>query len=94
VALRRGDAAAAVEAAGSAVAEALRTGLPTAWRAHRAMAEACRAAGDEQGAASHAAEAGRAVARVRDQIHDRSIRKAFESAVAGGPFSEGEGRWG
>jgi class 3 adenylate cyclase/tetratricopeptide (TPR) repeat protein len=93
VALRRGDAAAAVEAAGSAVAEALRTGLPTAWRAHRAMAEAFRAAGDEEGAASHAAQAGRAVARVRDGIHDRSIREAFESAVAGGPFSEGDGRW-
>jgi tetratricopeptide (TPR) repeat protein len=93
VALRRGDAAAAVEAAGSAVAEALRTGLPTAWRAHRAMAEAFRAAGDEEGAASHAAQAGRAVARVRDGIHDRSIREAFESAVAGGPFPEGDGRW-
>jgi class 3 adenylate cyclase/tetratricopeptide (TPR) repeat protein len=93
VALGRGDAAAAVEVAGSAVAEALRTGLPTAWRAHRSMAEACRAARDEEGAASHAAEAGRGVARVRDRIHDRSIREAFESAVAGGPLSEGDGRW-
>jgi hypothetical protein len=93
VALRRGDGAAAVEAAGSAVVEALRTGLPTAWRAHRTMAEACRAVGDQEGAASHNTEAGRAVARVRDGIHDRTIREAFESAAAGGPFSEGDGRW-
>jgi tetratricopeptide (TPR) repeat protein len=93
VALRGGDATAAVEAAGSAVAEAVRTGLPTAWRAHRAMAEACLAVGDEEGAASHATETGRAVAQMRDRIHDRSIREAFESAAAGGRFSEGDGRW-
>jgi hypothetical protein len=57
------------------------------------MAEACRAVGDEEGAASHATETGRAVAQVRDRIHDRSIREAFESAAAGGRFSEGDGRW-
>jgi tetratricopeptide (TPR) repeat protein len=92
-ALRRGDAPLAVDAAEVALAEALRTGLPTAWRSHRALADAYRAAGDEARAAGQAVEAERAFAHVIERIHDRSIREAFESAVAGEPFSEGDGRW-
>ena len=88
-AIRRGDPARAVAAADSALEEALRTDLPTAWRAHRALADACRAAGDEERAAEHAAEADRGFARVFEGIHDRAIREALVSASNGGPSSEG-----
>ena len=88
-ALRRGDAATAVAAARDALEEALRTDLPTAWRAHRALADAGRATGDEVRAAEHAAEAERGFARVVEGIHDRAIRDAFVSAWNGGPSSEG-----
>jgi hypothetical protein len=88
-ALGRGDAARAVEAARDALEEALRTDLPTAWRAHRAMADACRAAGDEERAAEHAAEADRGFAQVFGGIHDRAIREALVSASMSGPSSGG-----
>ena len=55
-----GTPAVAVVAAEHALEEALRTGLPTVWRAQRAAAEAYRAAGDEKRATEHAAEAERA----------------------------------
>ena len=63
-ALRRHTPAVAVLAADHALEEALRTGLPTVWRAHRAVAEAYRAAGDEKWATEHAAEAERGFAQV------------------------------
>ena len=88
-ALRRGTPAVAVVAAEHALEEALRTGLPTVWRAQRAAAEAYRAAGDEKRATEHAAEAERGFARVVEGIHDRSIREALVSASNGGPSSEG-----
>jgi class 3 adenylate cyclase/tetratricopeptide (TPR) repeat protein len=88
-ALRRGNVVTAVDAAGSALAEALRTGLPTAWRAHRVEAEAYRAAGDEERAAEHGAEADRAVAHLAERLHDRAIRDTFLSAALSGPSSEG-----
>jgi hypothetical protein len=88
-ALRRGDAATAAAAASDALEEGLRTDLPTAWRAHRALADAGRATGDEVRAAEHAAEAERGFARVVEGIHDRAIRDAFVSAWNGGPSSEG-----
>jgi class 3 adenylate cyclase/tetratricopeptide (TPR) repeat protein len=87
-ALRRGTPAVAVLAADHALEEALRTGLPTVWWAHRAAAEAYRAAGDEKRATEHAAEAERGFAQVLDGIHDRAIREALVSAT-GGPSSEG-----
>jgi class 3 adenylate cyclase/tetratricopeptide (TPR) repeat protein len=80
-ALRQGDIAAATGAAESAVAEAVRVGLPTALRAHRTLAEAYRAAGDEQRAALHSAEAETASARIAERIDDRAIREAFISAA-------------
>jgi hypothetical protein len=83
--------AGAVSAAELAVAEARRTGLPTAWRAHRGVAEALRAAGDQ--AAEHAVEADRAFAHVVERIHDRAIRDAFVSAATSGPSSGGVERW-
>jgi tetratricopeptide (TPR) repeat protein len=88
-ALRRQTPAVAVLAADHALEEALRTGLPTVWRAHRAVAEAYRAAGDEKRATEHAAEAARGFAQVVAGIHDRSIREALVSASDGGPSSEG-----
>jgi class 3 adenylate cyclase/tetratricopeptide (TPR) repeat protein len=91
-ALRRGDTMGAVDAAEGALAEALRTELPTVWRTHRVVAEAHREAGDERRAAEHAAEAERAFAHVVAGIHDRSIRDTFASAARSGPFSEGVGR--
>jgi hypothetical protein len=84
-ALRRGTTAVAVVAAEHALEEALRTGLPKVWRAHRAVAEAYRAAG----ATEHAAEAERGFAQVVAGIHDRAIREALVSASNGGPSSEG-----
>jgi hypothetical protein len=89
VALRAGDHGRAVEAAGSAVAEAERTGLPTAWRAHRVLAEACRSAGEVARAEDHDAAAERAVASLAAGIHDRTIRDTFLSAATGGPASGG-----
>jgi hypothetical protein len=88
-ALSRGTPAGAVLAAEHALEEALRTDLPTVWRAQRAAAEAYRAAGDEKRATEHAAEAERAFAQVVAGIHDRSIREALVSASDGGPSSEG-----
>ena len=88
-ALRRGDTQGAVDAAEGALEEALRTDLPTTWRAHRSVAEACRAAGDDERAAEHAAEAERGFAQVVERIHDRSIREALVSASNGGSSSEG-----
>jgi len=88
-ALHRGTTSVAVLAAEHALEEALRTGLPTVWRAHRAAAEAYGAAGDEKRATEHAAEAERGFARVVDGIHDRAIREALVSASHGGPSSEG-----
>jgi tetratricopeptide (TPR) repeat protein len=88
-ALSRGTPAVAVLAAEHALEEALRTDLPTVWRAQRAAAEAYRAAGDEKRATEHAAEAERAFAQVVAGIHDRSIREALVSASDGGPSSEG-----
>jgi tetratricopeptide (TPR) repeat protein len=90
---RRGDASASVEAARAAVTEAERTGLPTRWWAHRGEAEALRAAGQDDRAAEHDADAERAFAHLLDGIHDRSIRDAFASAASGGPSEEGVGRW-
>jgi hypothetical protein len=84
-AIRGGDAPAAVQAATAAVSEARRTGLPTLWRAHRGVAEAFRADGDERAAAEHDAEADRAFAHLLDRLHDRSIRDTFASAASGGP---------
>jgi hypothetical protein len=88
-ALRRGTRAVAVVAAEHALEEALRTGLPTVWRAHRAVAEVYRAAGDGKRATEHAAEAERGFAQVVAEIHDRAIREALVSASAGGPSSGG-----
>jgi hypothetical protein len=88
-AIRRGDPARAVAAADGALEEALRTDLPTAWRAHRALADACRAAGDEERAAEHTAEADRGFARVLEGIHHRAIREALVFVSNGGPSSEG-----
>jgi len=88
-ALHRGTTSVAVLAAEHALEEALRAGLPTAWRAHRAVAEAYRAAGDERQATEHAAEAERGFAQVVARIHDRAIREALVSASNGGPSSEG-----
>jgi class 3 adenylate cyclase/tetratricopeptide (TPR) repeat protein len=88
-ALRRETPAVAVIAAEHALEEALRTGLPTVWRAQRAAAHAYRAAGDEKRATEHAAEAERGFAQVVAGIHDRSIREALVSASNGGPSSEG-----
>jgi predicted ATPase/class 3 adenylate cyclase len=88
-ALRRGTTAVAVVAAEHALEEALRTGLPTVWRAHRAVAEAYRAAGDEKHATEHAAEAERGFAQVVAGIHDRAIREALVFASNGGPSSGG-----
>jgi tetratricopeptide (TPR) repeat protein len=88
-ALRRGTRAVAVVAAEHALEEALRTGLPTVWRAHRAVAEAYRAGGDEKHATEHAAEAERGFAQVVGGIHDRAIREALVSASNGGPSSKG-----
>ncbi|HET7928763.1 MAG TPA: hypothetical protein VFM40_04350, partial [Actinomycetota bacterium] len=88
-ALRRGTTAVAVVAAEHALEEALRTGLPTVWRAHRAVAEAYRAAGDQKQALEHTAEADRGFARVLDRIHDRAIREALVSASNRGSSSEG-----
>ncbi len=88
-ALRGGTAGVAVVAAERALEEALRTGLPTVWRAHRAVAEAYRASGDEKRAADHAAEADRGLARVLERIHDPAIREALVSASNGRPSSEG-----
>ena len=88
-ALRRGDPARAVAAADSALEEAHRIDLPTAWRAHRALADAYRAAGDEKRATEHAAEADRRFARVVEGIHDRAIREALVSESNGGQSSEG-----
>jgi hypothetical protein len=65
-----------------------RTGLPTVWRAHRAVAEAYRAGGDEKHATEHAAEAERGFAQVVAGIHDRAIREALVSASNGGPSSK------
>jgi len=92
-ALRRGDTAGAASVAELAVAEARRTGLPTAWRAHRGVAEALRAGGDLARAAEHAAEAESAFAHVVGRIHDRAIRDAFVSAATSGPSSGGVERW-
>ena len=83
-ALRRGDVLAAVEAANVALAEAGRVGLPTKWRAHRALANAYRAAGDGGRAVDHDAEADRAVARIAERIDDRPIRDAFALSAMGG----------
>ena len=88
-ALLRGTPAVAVVAAEHALEEALRTGLPTAWRAQRAAARAYGAAGDEKRATEHAAEAERGFAQVVEGIHDREIREALVSASSGGPSSEG-----
>jgi class 3 adenylate cyclase/tetratricopeptide (TPR) repeat protein len=88
-ALRRGDAAGAVEAAEVAVAEAVRNGLPTLWRAYRGAADAARAARDEERAVAYASEADRAFARVVERIHDRELRDTFASAATSGPSSEG-----
>ena len=88
-ALRRGIRAVAIVAAEHALEEALRTGLPTVWRAHRAVAEAYRAAGDEKHATEHTAEAERGFAQVVAGIHDRAIREALVSATNGGPSSKG-----
>jgi aspartate aminotransferase-like enzyme len=84
-----GTSAVAVVAAEHALEEALRTGLPTVWRAHRAVAEAYRVAGDEKHATEHAGEAERAFAQVVAGIHDRTIREALVSASNGGPSSGG-----
>ena len=88
-ALRRGITAVAVVAAERALEEALGAGLPTVWRAHRAVAEAYRAAGDEQHATEHVDEAERGFAQVVAGIHDPAIREALVSASNGGPSSEG-----
>jgi tetratricopeptide (TPR) repeat protein len=89
-ALHRETTSVAVVAAQHALEEALRTGLPTAWRAHRAVAEAYRAAGDENHATEHAAEAERGFAGVVARIHDRAIREGLVSAEStGGPSSGG-----
>jgi class 3 adenylate cyclase/tetratricopeptide (TPR) repeat protein len=84
-ALRRGEATTAVETATAAVTEARRTGLPTLWRAHRTVAEAMRANGDEDAAHEQDAEADRAFAHLLGQIHDRKLRDTFASAGPGGP---------
>jgi len=91
-ALLCGDPAEAMTASEAALAEARRTGLPTTWRAHRGMAKASRAAGDEGRAAQHGLEAERALARVVERIHDRAIRDALTSAATSGPSSRGVGR--
>jgi tetratricopeptide (TPR) repeat protein len=88
-ALRRGTSAVAVVAAEHALEEALRTDLPTVWRAHRAVAEAYRAAGDEQRGTEHADEAERGFAQLIERIHDRVIREALVSAATSGPSSGG-----
>ena len=92
-AIGRGDVSGSVEAAMSAVTEARRTGLPTAWRAHRGAARALRAAGQDDRAAGHEAEAEAEFARLLDGIHDRSIREAFASVGGGGPSEEGMPPW-
>jgi tetratricopeptide (TPR) repeat protein len=81
----RGDVSGSVDASMAAVTEARRTGLPTLWRAHRGAAHALRAAGQDDRAAVHDAEAERAFARLLGGIHDRSIRDAFASVWSGGP---------
>jgi class 3 adenylate cyclase/tetratricopeptide (TPR) repeat protein len=81
----RDDPSVAVTFAAVAVAEAERTGLPTAWRAHRGAAQAFRAAGDEARGTEQDAEADRAFARVLDGLHDRALRDTFTSAALGGP---------
>lgn len=88
-ALRRGTPADAVVAAEHALEEALRTGLPTVWRAQRSVAESYRASGDDERAAEHAAQAQRAFAQVVEGIHDRAIREAFASASNDGSSLEG-----
>ena len=88
-ALARGNRAEAVVAAETALAEARRTGLPTAWRAARQVARAYRATGDERRAAEHDEEADRAFAHVVEGIHDRGIRDALVSAATSGPSTRG-----
>lgn len=92
-AIRRGDVSGSVEAATAAVTEARRTGLPTAWRAHRGAARALRAAGQADRAAGHEAEAERAFAPLLARIHDRSIRETLASVGGGGPSEEGGPQW-
>ena len=73
--------ASAVAAAESALEEAERAQLPTAWRAQRVLADAYRADGDDERAAELAAAAEGAFARIRDRIDDAAIRNAFASAT-------------
>jgi hypothetical protein len=75
-----------------AVEEAVRTGLPTAWRAYRVAASAFRAVGDVERALEHAAHAEREFADVVGRIHDAAIRDRLVSAATSGPSWEGE-RW-
>jgi len=81
-ALRRGDASGAADSAERALAEALRSGLPTAWRAHVALAEAHRAAGDDERAADHVRRAETLVAGLLQSIDDASVRDAFSASAA------------
>jgi hypothetical protein len=91
-ALRRGHVSGAADLAERALAEALRAGLPTTWRAHAALADALRAAGEVERAANHVRQAEGLVAGLLESIDDASVRAAFSANVA--EWLSGEGRPG
>jgi tetratricopeptide (TPR) repeat protein len=82
LALRRGDIPEATASAEIALAEAEGTGLPNAWLAHTAIADAERVAGDEAGAADHVRAARAQVAALAQTIDDAEVRAAFEAGAA------------
>ncbi len=91
-ALRRGDPSGATALAERALAEALRSRLPTAWRAHAALADALRAAGEGERAIDHVRRGEIQVAGLLETIDDAVIRDTFAASAA--ERLSGEGRPG
>ncbi len=79
---RRGGLEGATAEAELALAEAQRTGLPTAWLAHAAIADTCRVTGDVAGAADHLGRAEALVAALAETIDDAEVRAGFEEAAS------------
>jgi class 3 adenylate cyclase/tetratricopeptide (TPR) repeat protein len=91
-ALRSGDPPGAAAVAERALAEGLRSGSPLTWQAHAAVADACRAVGDEVRAADHVRRAEALVAALAETLDDGPVRAAFEARAV--ERLSGDGRRG
>ena len=91
IASLRGDVAAAAGAARRALAEALRTDRPVAWQARAALADALRAAGEDEEAEEQRRLAEAAVAGLMTSIDDATIRETVLRRSDGAVVRDEEG---